>query len=124
MKFTRHDIARRLADCSEHGYDPWLLSTVWGIKPQAAMAFMRRHCRNEYFLAMSERDVRPVYAERERPEYENQRLFDMYVLGRREWCIKWDIPLWEYGYYLRMYERKHGEIATPEIRELWENMGE
>ena len=54
-----------------------------------------------------------------RPVYENQRMFDMQVLDRYEWCRKWGIPLWEYDSYLAMYERQHGEIATPEIRERW-----
>lgn len=53
--------------------------------------------------------------------YENQRLFDIQVLTKEEWCIKWDVPLWEYNKYLKKYEQECGEeLATPERRAKWQ----
>ena len=57
---------------------------------------------------------------KERPEYENQRLFDLQVMTPAQWCEVWGIPRWEYNGFLKMYRRKHGFIATPDIRAEWE----
>lgn len=55
------------------------------------------------------------------PVYQNQRLFDIQVLTKEEWCIKWDVPLWEYNKYLKKYEQECGEeLATPERRAKWQ----
>ena len=56
-----------------------------------------------------------------KPVYLNQRLFDIQVLTKEEWCAKWDIPLWEYNKYLKKYEQECGEeLATPERRAEWQ----
>ena len=121
LQLTPDEVNQRLADAEEHMYNPEPLGEIWGVQRKTAASWLRDYCRKDYYRAMHERLIHPVYpTKRENPEYENQRMFDMQVLDRRAWCNKWDIPLWEYDYYLSMYERNHGEIATPEIREQWD----
>ena len=118
-KFTKSDIDWRLNDCRRYGYDPDRLAEIWGISNKACASFMRNYCRNEYFKHQAERNVASKET-REKPEYENQRMFDMFVLEKAEWCGKWQVHLWEYTKYLRMYQRQYGKrIPTPERREAW-----
>ena len=86
-------------------YDLDACRKEWRIRKDAVKYFIKEFCLAKKVIT--------------KPEYENQRLFDMQVLDRYEWCRKWKIPLWEYDSYLAAYEREHGEIATPEIRERW-----
>ena len=97
-------VKTRMEFAKSVGYDEYRCSAEWGIERPAVRNFIRSH------------NVSP---ERIKPEYENQRVFDIQVLTKNEWCAKWSIPLWEYGSYLRKYEMEHGDIATPEIRARW-----
>lgn len=120
-KLTPCEVAQRLADAREHKYDPSELGELWGVQDKTAAGWMRENCRSEYFKALYARRIKPVYNEkRNRPEYENQRMFDMQVMSRCEWCRTYGIPLNEYDHFLKMYERKHGKLATPEIRAMWD----
>lgn len=119
-KFTKSDIDWRLNDCRRYGYDPDRLAEIWGISSKGCASFMRNYCRDEYFKAMTRRKSRSLEHVRVMPEYENQRMFDLFVLEKAEWCGKWQIPLWEYANYLRIYQRQYGKrIPTPERREVW-----
>lgn len=105
MKLRQSVIDARKIFAKSVDYDIEACVKEWRISRHSTKYFIREYCFT--------RDV-------EKPVYENQRLFDMQVLTRAEWCRKWEIPLWEYDWYLNMYQRKHGEIATPEIRAEWE----
>lgn len=121
LRLTPAEVKQRLADCEANKYDPCVLGELWGLQEKTAAGWMRENCRSEYYKAMYARQIRPVYnLKRIKPEYENQKMFDMQVLTKSEWCRKWDVPLWEYTSYLHRYERKHGKIATPEIRAEWD----
>lgn len=103
MRLSKEVIDERMKFAESVNYDYIECSKHWRISRNAA----------KYFILSNKT------GESRRPEYENQRLFDLQVLYRHEWCAKYNIPVWEYDYYLAMYERKHGEIATPEIRDQW-----
>ncbi len=121
LRLTPAEVKQRLADCEANKYDPCVLGELWGLQEKTAAGWMRENCRSEYYKAMYARQAKPVYnLKREKPEYENQRMFDMQVMSRDVWCRTWGIPLNEYDHFLRMYERKHGKIATPEIRAEWD----
>ena len=106
MKMKPEAIASRLEFARSVGFDHIECSKAWRISRFAAKHFIMEHARKP--------------ERRTRPEYENQRMFDLQVMTREQWCAKWDIPLWEYSRYLAMYQKKHGFIATPEIRQQWE----
>ena len=87
-------------------WDPAACSKEWRICRVSARDFIQAH--------------RPR-KKKERPEYENQRLFDLLVMPPSQWCEVWGIPRWEYNGFLKMYERQCGEkLATPERRAEWE----
>jgi len=106
MTLSEDVVRERMEYAEEVDFDEELCSEEWGIARPAVRQFIRQHIGN----------LKPSI---EKPEYENQRMFDIQVLTKNEWCAKWSIPLWEYGSYLRRYEREHGDIATPEIRAMW-----
>ena len=112
-KLPEEVIASRKAYAKLVSYDLEACRKEWRIRKEAVKYFIKEFCF-----------VKKVIS---KPVYENQRMFDLQVLTRAEWCQKWDILLWEYDYYLDMYQRKHGFMATPEIRaewdrEYWENL--
>jgi hypothetical protein len=99
-------IKARLEFAKSVNWDPVSCSKAWRISRYSAKYFIQVH--------------RPRRKERRRPEYENQRLADLQVMSPNQWCEVWGIPRWEYNGFLKMYRRKYGFIATPEIRAQWE----
>ena len=123
-------IQARLDDAAANDYDGLKLCRLWGIQYQGACAFMLHFCPDEYHRAMKLRVEREKGAVIRKCEYVNQRLFDLQVLTKEQWCEKWDIPLWEYASYLKKYERQcHERLATPErlerwMKKYWKSLGE
>lgn len=99
-------IKTRLEYAKSVRWDHIECSKAWRISRYAAKCFIQDH--------------RPRKRDRKRPEYENQRMFDLQVMTPAQWCEVWSIPMWEYKGFLRMYERRHGKMATPEIRAEWD----
>lgn len=114
-KLPPEQVKERLRFAKSVNWDPVACSKAWRIGRGAAKDWILDH--------------RPRRREK-RPEYENQRLFDLLVMPWKQWCEVWGIPTWEYKSFLKMYERQCGEkLATPERRaewekEYWEKMGE
>ena len=80
---------------------------MWHITKAAAAVVIQNYCGKAVAL--------------EKPEYENQRLLELMVLSKEQWCKAWGIPVWEYKGFVKMYERRLGKkLATPERRAQWE----
>lgn len=105
-KYKPEVVKARLKFAKSVGWDHIACAGEWNVSRYAAKYFIQEH--------------RPRRKERRRPEYENQRLADLQVMTPNQWCEVWGIPRWEYNGFLKMYRRKHGFIATPEIRAEWE----
>ena len=124
-RLTSAEVRQRLADAADHEYDPDIMGQLWGMDGKSAAEWMREHCHEKYsktLRARRKKETPPKYRiVREKPEYENQRLFDIQVMTREQWCKTWGIPLVEYKTFLHMYEKQCGEkLATPERRAKWE----
>lgn len=104
-KYKPEVVKARLKFAKSVGWDHIACAGEWNVSRYAAKYFIRTY--------------RPR-KKKERPEYENQRLADLQVMTPNQWCEVWGIPRWEYNGFLKMYRRKHGFIATPEIRAEWE----
>ena len=104
-KYKPDVVKARLKFAKSVGWDHIACAVEWNVSRYAAKYFIKTY--------------RPR-KKKERPEYENQRLFDLQVMTPAQWCEVWGIPRWEYNGFLKMYRRKHGFIATPEIRAEWD----
>lgn len=105
MRLKPEVLEARKAFAKSVNYDIALCRKEWRIRIPAVKYFIREFCLVKKVL--------------KKPEYENQQLFDLHVLNRFEWCRKYSIPFWEYDRILSMFEKEHGRIATPEVRERW-----
>lgn len=119
-KFTKIDVAWRLADCAKYNYDPDKLSEIWGIQDKSCMDFMRHNCPDEYYKAQGERHYKPVEVHREKPEWENQWVNDFQVLTQEEYMNKYKLSRNAYTIKLCRARKEYGEIYTPKQRAKWD----
>lgn len=104
MILTEEMVNERLSFARSVEWDEYKCSAEWHIARPAVRLFIRTH-RNPYTIA--------------KPEWENKWVNDLQVLTRREYIAEYNISESEYFTRLRKAERKHGKIATPEIRAEW-----
>ena len=117
-KYTKDDVGWRLEDCAKYDYDPEELADLWEISEKGAASFMRHNCPDEYFRAQTFRNYR-ADARKDKPEYENQWLFDLYVLTQEEYMAKYKLSRNAYTIKLCRARKDH-EIYTPKQRARWE----
>lgn len=121
LRLRPDEIEQRLADAKAYKYNPEPLGELWGLQSKTAAGWMRENCRGEYFKAMYERQVHPVYNEkREKPEWEYEWVNDFQVLTREEYMAKYHLTYSSYATKLCNTQKKFGYLATPERRARWE----
>ena len=108
MKIKPEELVSRCEYALSVNYDLDSCSAKWGIGRYAVKHFIQIYCTRSG-------------QEQPRPEYENQRLFDLHVMNREQWCKVWGIPVWEYHRFVKLYEKQCGKkLAIPERRAQWE----
>ncbi len=107
MRLTDQEIEQRIADGEAFGWDLHKLAEKWNRSYEACKSFMLKYRPGEV-------------GRTEKPEYENQELFDLQVLTAEEYMRKYKMGPYTYNWKLTYYSALCGEeIATPEIREQW-----
>lgn len=108
MQLNPEAVKARMDFAKSVNYDLQLCASEWNIGRSGAANFIRVH---------SEYEVR-----KKKPEYENQWMFDLYVLTREEYMRKYNMSKMGYLLRLKYAESLKGEkIPTPERRKKWED---
>ena len=113
------EIDARLEYAEKVGYDIHRCAHAWSISASAVYVFLWRYKLGRK-AAVSDMEPEVSVPDRDKPEYENQPLFDLQALTREEYMKKYRLPSKSsYHSLLGRMEKKHGFIATPERRQKW-----
>jgi hypothetical protein len=105
MKLPEETVSTRMAFARSVGFDEYLCSAEWHIERPAVRNFIRQH---------------QVTDKRQKPEWEYGWVNDLQVLTREEYMVRYGLNEETYASLLTKARREHGEIATPEQREMWD----